>query len=156
ADTVPRSQYVEARTVDTTTTDSTTTATVRLQRARVWTGLFAAFGDRASATATLSALVQLEPAPRLASLDEADLVKVYRPDPALDPTALSVRAIVEESAVAEPRAIIDARRKDPGRPARAARARAGQLAVLQPPHLPPDEGRGRLVPSGGRRRCPPR
>ncbi|MFF5147600.1 FAD-binding oxidoreductase [Streptomyces sp. NPDC013157] len=88
------------------TTGIIATATVRLQRARTWTGLFAAFADWASATAALSALVRLEPAPRLASLDEAGLVGVYRPDPALDPTALSVRAIIEEEAVDQARAIV--------------------------------------------------
>ncbi|MFI8073652.1 FAD-binding oxidoreductase [Streptomyces sp. NPDC086033] len=90
------------------TTGFIATATVRLQRARTWTGLFAAFADWASATAALSALVRMEPAPRLASLDEAGLVRVYRPDPALDPTALSLRAIVEEEAVDQARAIVEA------------------------------------------------
>jgi FAD/FMN-containing dehydrogenase len=88
------------------TTGIIATATVRLQLARTWTGLFAAFADWASATAALAALVRLEPAPRLASLDEAGLVGVYRPDPALDPTALSVRAIIEEEAVDQARAIV--------------------------------------------------
>ncbi|MCX4705157.1 FAD-binding protein [Streptomyces sp. NBC_01352] len=90
------------------TTGITATATVRLQRARTWTGLFAAFDDWASATAGLSALVRLEPAPRLVSLDEADLVRVYQVDPALDPTALNVRAIVEDDAVDAARAIVRA------------------------------------------------
>ncbi|MFJ9097493.1 FAD-binding oxidoreductase [Streptomyces sp. NPDC102405] len=90
------------------TTGFIATATVRLQRARTWTGLFAGFADWASATAALSALVRMEPAPRLASLDEAGLVRVYRPDPALDPTALSLRAIVEEEAVDQARAIVEA------------------------------------------------
>lgn len=89
------------------TTGVIATATVRLQRARTWTGLFTAFADWASATAALSALVRLEPAPRLVSLDEAGLVQVYQPDPALDPTALSLRAIIEEEAVDEARAIVE-------------------------------------------------
>ncbi|MFE1836643.1 FAD-binding oxidoreductase [Streptomyces sviceus] len=88
------------------TTGIIATATVRLQRARTWTGLFAAFADWSSATAALSALVRMEPAPRLASLDEAGLVGVYRSDPALDPTALSARAIIEEEAVDQARAIV--------------------------------------------------
>ncbi|MGW3129945.1 FAD-binding oxidoreductase [Streptomyces sp. NPDC001123] len=88
------------------TTGVIATATVRLQQARTWTGLFAAFADWASATAALSALVSLEPAPRLASLDESGLVRVYGSDPALDPTALNLRAIVEEEAVDQARALV--------------------------------------------------
>ncbi|RPF39192.1 FAD-binding oxidoreductase [Streptomyces sp. TLI_185] len=88
------------------TTGIITTATVRLQRARTWTGLFAAFTDWTSATAALDALVHLEPAPRLASLDEAGLVRVYPPDPALAPTALNLRAIIEEEAADQARAIV--------------------------------------------------
>jgi hypothetical protein len=84
----------------------TATATVRLQRARDWTGLFAAFDDWRPATAALSDLVRLEPAPRLASLDEAGLVRAFQPDPALDPAALSLRAIVEAGAAGTARAII--------------------------------------------------
>ncbi|WP_234542905.1 FAD-binding oxidoreductase [Streptomyces shenzhenensis] len=100
ADTLP---YIHAY----GTTGVITTATVRLQRARTWTGLFAAFDDWASATAALSALVRMAPAPRLASLDEAGLVRVYRPDPALDPTALNLRAIIEEEAVGQARALVE-------------------------------------------------
>jgi hypothetical protein len=70
--------------------------------------VFAAFGDWASATAALSALVRLEPAPRLVSLDEAGLVRVYQPDPALDPTALNVRAIVEHEALDAAWAVVTA------------------------------------------------
>ncbi|MEU3340287.1 FAD-binding protein [Streptomyces sp. NPDC006668] len=99
ADTLP---YIHAY----GTTGIITTATVRLQPARTWTGLFAAFTDWHSATAALSALVHLEPAPRLASLDEARLVRVYQPDPAFDPAALSLRAIIQEDAVDAARAIV--------------------------------------------------
>ncbi|MEU6379066.1 FAD-binding protein [Streptomyces sp. NPDC046909] len=88
------------------TTGIITTATVRLQRARTWTGLFAAFTDWTSATAALDALVRLEPAPRLASLDEAGLVGAYPPDPALDPAALNLRAIIEEETADQARAIV--------------------------------------------------
>jgi FAD/FMN-containing dehydrogenase len=88
------------------TSGITATATVRLQRARDWTGLFAAFDDWRPATAALSDLVRLEPAPRLASLDEAGLVRAFQPDPALDPAALSLRAIVEAGAAGTARAII--------------------------------------------------
>ncbi|MFJ2240345.1 FAD-binding oxidoreductase [Streptomyces sp. NPDC087859] len=85
------------------TTGVLATATVSLQRARAWTGLFTAFDTWAAATGALADLVRLEPAPRLVSLDEAGLVETFAPDAALDPAALSVRAIVEEEAVADAR-----------------------------------------------------
>ncbi|MGW1025323.1 FAD-binding oxidoreductase [Streptomyces sp. NPDC002577] len=85
------------------------TATVGLQRARDWTGLFAAFDDWTAATAALADLVRLEPAPRLVSLDEAGLVETFQPDPALDSTALSVRAIVEAEAEPAAREIVTSR-----------------------------------------------
>jgi FAD/FMN-containing dehydrogenase len=88
------------------TTGVLATATVGLQPARAWTALFTAFGTWAAATAALADLVRLEPAPRLVSLDEAGLVETFAPDPALDPAALSVRAIVEEEAAADAREIV--------------------------------------------------
>ncbi|MFF0013444.1 FAD-binding oxidoreductase [Streptomyces sp. NPDC005374] len=89
------------------TTGIIATATVALQPARVWTGLFTAFDTWAAATAALTDLVRLEPAPRLVSLDEPGLVETFAPDTALDPAALSLRAIVEEEAVADARAIVE-------------------------------------------------
>jgi hypothetical protein len=92
------------------TTGINTTATVSLQDARAWTGLFAAFDPErwAAATAALSSLVRLEPAPRLVSLDEPALVETFAPDPdALDPARISLRAIVEERAVADARALVE-------------------------------------------------
>ncbi|MFD5317700.1 FAD-binding oxidoreductase [Streptomyces sp. NPDC127098] len=89
------------------TTGIIATATVGLQRARAWTGLFAAFDAWESATAALAALVRLEPAPRLVSMDEPGLVRTFAPDPALDPEALSLRTIVEEHAGPEARALIE-------------------------------------------------
>ncbi|MER6087376.1 FAD-binding oxidoreductase [Streptomyces bluensis] len=88
------------------TTGVLATATVGLQPARAWTGLFTAFGTWAAATAALADLVRLEPAPRLVSLDEPGLVETFTADAALDPAALSVRAIVEEEAVADARRIV--------------------------------------------------
>lgn len=89
------------------TTGITATATVALQPARDWTGLFASFDTWTAATAALSDLVRLEPAPRLVSLDEPGLVETFEADPALDPVALSVRAIIEERAEHDARAIIE-------------------------------------------------
>ncbi|MGW4073659.1 FAD-binding oxidoreductase [Streptomyces asiaticus] len=87
------------------TTGVIATATVRLQPARAWTGLFTAFDTWSTATAALADLVRLEPAPRLVSLDEPGLVETFATDAALDPAALSVRAIVEADAVDDARAI---------------------------------------------------
>ncbi|RKN39061.1 FAD-binding oxidoreductase [Streptomyces hoynatensis] len=83
------------------------TATVRLAPARLWTGLFAAFGAWAPATAALAELVRLEPAPRLVSLDEPALVRTFGADPALDRDAHSLRAIVEEEAAPAARALVE-------------------------------------------------
>ncbi|MEO3750949.1 FAD-binding oxidoreductase [Streptomyces sp. B6B3] len=91
------------------TTGILTTATVSLQAARAWTGLFATFdGDGwGAATTTLSALVALDPAPRLVSLDEPGLVQTYAPDPALDPAGPSLRAIIEEEAAPAARELVE-------------------------------------------------
>ncbi|MGP4110333.1 FAD-binding oxidoreductase [Streptomyces sp. 4N509B] len=100
------------------TTGIIATATVSLQAARAWTGFFAAFPADAvddtrgaagwrAATAALTGLVALDPAPRLVSLDEPALVETFAPDPALDPTSISVRAIVEEAALPEARAVVE-------------------------------------------------
>lgn len=91
------------------TTGVTATATVSLQTARPWTGLFAAFDAAAwtDATAALTDLVALEPAPRLVSLDEPEVVATFAPNPALDPSAISVRAIVEEPALPAARAVVE-------------------------------------------------
>lgn len=51
-------------------------ATVELRPARTWTGLFASFPDTASAVAAGEALSDLEPTPRLLSLDEGDRASV--------------------------------------------------------------------------------
>jgi FAD/FMN-containing dehydrogenase len=91
------------------TSGITATATVRLQPAREWTGLFAAFGTWAEATAALADLVALEPAPRLVSLDEAGLVRTFPADPALDPGALNLRAIVEADAALAAQALVEGR-----------------------------------------------
>jgi FAD/FMN-containing dehydrogenase len=91
------------------TTGVTTTATVSLQAARAWTGVFAAFDAEAwgRATGALADLVRLGPAPRLVSLDEPELVQNFAPDPAFDPAAISLRAIVEETAGPAARAIVE-------------------------------------------------
>jgi FAD/FMN-containing dehydrogenase len=75
-------------------------ATVELKPARTWTGLFASFPDLDSALAAGADLFELEPTPRLLSLDEAGIVATYRPvDAALPADRVSIRGIVTEDSV---------------------------------------------------------
>jgi FAD/FMN-containing dehydrogenase len=75
-------------------------ATVELRPAQDWTGLFASFPDTATAVAAGEALFDLEPTPRLLSLDEAGIVATYRPvDPAMPADRASVRGIVTVDSV---------------------------------------------------------
>jgi FAD/FMN-containing dehydrogenase len=75
-------------------------ATVALRPAQEWTGLFASFADLDRAVAAGEALFDLEPTPRLLSLDEAGIVATYRPvDPAMPIDRVSVRAILTQSSV---------------------------------------------------------
>ncbi|HTR96231.1 MAG TPA: FAD-binding oxidoreductase [Trebonia sp.] len=84
-------------------------ATVELKPARDWTGLFASFPDVHSAVAAGEALFDLEPTPRLVSLDEAGIVATYRPvDPAMPGDRDSVRAIVTADSVPDATAIVEA------------------------------------------------
>jgi FAD/FMN-containing dehydrogenase len=75
-------------------------ATVALRPARTWTALFASFAELAGAVAAGEELFDLEPTPRLLSLDEAGVVATYRPaDPAMPADRLSVRGIVTADSV---------------------------------------------------------
>ena len=75
-------------------------ATVELKPARTWTGLFASFPDLDSALAAGAELFELDPTPRLLSLDEAGIVATYRPvDAAMPADRVSVRGIVTEDSV---------------------------------------------------------
>jgi len=76
------------------------TATVALRPARQWTALFASFPELDGAVAAGLDLFDLEPTPRLLSLDEAGVVATYRPaDPAMPADRLSVRGIVTVDSV---------------------------------------------------------
>jgi hypothetical protein len=77
------------------------TATVRLAPARDWTAVIASFPADAGAAAAEAglALLRLDPAPRLVSLDEPDLVALYPADEALPAGRHSLRAIIDASAV---------------------------------------------------------
>lgn len=83
-------------------------ATIALAPANEWAGLYTAWDDHAAATAAMRALCSLEPAPRLISFDEAELVRVLPADPALDPDRISVRAIVRADTVAAARNAVTA------------------------------------------------
>ncbi|MBL7500099.1 FAD-binding oxidoreductase [Frankia sp. CNm7] len=84
------------------------TATVALRPARRWTALFASFSDFDAAVSAGEELFELEPTPRLLSLDEAGVVATYRPvDPAMPPDRLSVRGIITEDSVAAASAVVE-------------------------------------------------
>jgi FAD/FMN-containing dehydrogenase len=83
-------------------------ATVELRPARTWTGLFASFPELASAVAAGEALFDLDPTPRLLSLDEAGIVATYRPqDEAMPAGRASVRGIVTVESVPAATAIVE-------------------------------------------------
>ncbi|HWN35405.1 MAG TPA: FAD-binding oxidoreductase [Pseudonocardia sp.] len=74
-------------------------ATVRLAPRRDWVAIWAAAPDYSAGTEALRALLELDPEPRLASLDEPAVVAALPRDPALDPGRASVRAIVQAPVV---------------------------------------------------------
>ena len=76
-----------------------TEATVRLVPAREWVALFATARTWADAVSVASALVGLDPVPRLVSVDDPGLTALYPADPALPPGAYSVRALLDVSTV---------------------------------------------------------
>jgi len=83
-------------------------ASVELKPARTWTGLFASFPDLAGAVAAGEALFELDPTPRLLSLDEAGIAATYRPvDPAVPGDRASVRGIVAVESVPAAAAIVE-------------------------------------------------
>lgn len=83
-------------------------ATIELRPAQTWTGLFASFPDLASAVAAGEALFDLDPTPRLLSVDEAGIVATYRPaDPAMPADQASVRGIVTVGSVPAATAIVE-------------------------------------------------
>ncbi|MGF7235147.1 MAG: FAD-binding oxidoreductase [Frankia sp.] len=83
-------------------------ATVGLRPAREWTGLFTSFGDLDGAVAAGEELFDLDPTPRLLSLDEAGIVATYRPaDAALPADRVSVRGIVTPGSVDAATAIVE-------------------------------------------------
>lgn len=82
-------------------------ATVALRPARHWTGLYASFPTLDGAVAAGEELFDLEPTPRLLSLDEAGIIATYRPvDPALPADRVSVRGIVTDDSVDAASAVV--------------------------------------------------
>lgn len=82
-------------------------ATVALRPARRWTGLYTSFADLGGAVAAGEELFELEPSPRLLSLDEAGIIAAYRPaDPALPLDRVSLRGIVTEDSVEAASAVV--------------------------------------------------
>ncbi|WP_445182077.1 FAD-binding oxidoreductase [Pseudonocardia sp. Cha107L01] len=69
-------------------------ATVLLAPRRDWVAVWAAAPDYPTGTDAMRALLELDPEPRLVSLDEPTIVAELPRDPALDPARVSVRAIV--------------------------------------------------------------
>lgn len=74
-------------------------ATIALAPLHEWVGVYTAWTDYAAATTAMAALRDMTPGPRLISLDEPGVVAVLPADSALDPSRISVRAIVEDAAV---------------------------------------------------------
>jgi FAD/FMN-containing dehydrogenase len=75
------------------------TATVGLVPVREWVGVLASFPAGADAGRAGLAVLAVEPAPRMVSLDEPDLVAFYPADPAMPPGRHSLRVIADVSTV---------------------------------------------------------
>jgi FAD/FMN-containing dehydrogenase len=86
-------------------------ATVRLAPARDWVGLLASFPEAAGADAAQAglALLRLDPAPRLVSLDEPAVVATYPLDEAMPAGRHSLRAMVDRATVDAVGAVVSAR-----------------------------------------------
>lgn len=88
------------------TTGVVTEATVRLVRARRWTGLWAALPTYAGAVAAAEAITALSPAVRNLCVDDPGLVACFPGGVGLDPTRHSLRAVLDAD---EPAALAAAR-----------------------------------------------
>ncbi|MBB2975675.1 FAD/FMN-containing dehydrogenase [Microbacterium endophyticum] len=82
-------------------------ATVRLEPAQDWRGLYASFADFAGSLSVLRKLGRLQPAPRLVSADTPHITAQLPPDDAFPAGRSSLRMIVDASIVAEATAIIE-------------------------------------------------
>ena len=82
--------------------------TVRLEPLQDWRALFASFDDYKDLLGVIRQIGRLEPAPRLVSGDGPTLAGALPADPAILPGTASLRAILDEAAVAEATALIEA------------------------------------------------
>ncbi|MBA8817490.1 FAD/FMN-containing dehydrogenase [Microbacterium halimionae] len=82
-------------------------ATVRLEPAQDWRGLYASFTDFAGSLSVLRKLGRMQPAPRLVSADTPHITAQLPPDDAFPAGRSSLRMIVDASIVAEASAIIE-------------------------------------------------
>jgi FAD/FMN-containing dehydrogenase len=84
------------------------TTTVRLAPARAWVAVLASFpGPDGPAIAAGLEAMQLDPPPRLVSIDEPGLVRLYPRDDAMPTDRFSVRSIVDQSVVDDLRVIVE-------------------------------------------------
>jgi hypothetical protein len=72
-------------------------ATVKLAPAREWLAVVASFEHFEDAIHIGQSLLELDPPPRLVSLDDPELVSLYPPERALPPGRYSLRAVIEVS-----------------------------------------------------------
>ncbi|RLK47377.1 FAD-binding oxidoreductase [Microbacterium telephonicum] len=83
-------------------------ATVRLEPANDWRGLYASFEDFAGSMSVLQRLAALSPTPRLVSADDPHVSAQLPPDPAFPEGRSSLRTIIDASLIAEASQIITA------------------------------------------------
>lgn len=81
-------------------------ATVRLEPANDWRGLYASFEDFAGSMSVLQRLAALSPTPRLVSADDPHVSAQLPPDPAFPEGRSSLRTIIDASLVDEASRII--------------------------------------------------
>lgn len=83
-------------------------ATVRLEPARDWRGVYASFPTFEGTRAVLQTIGALEPAPRLVSGDNPQISAALPPDEAIPQGRSSLRIIIDAAQVAQATRIIDA------------------------------------------------
>lgn len=88
------------------TTGVITAATVALRPARKWHGLFASFDHLDPAAHAGQAMLSFEPPPRMLAVTEPRLAGLFPDDPGIEPGRVNLRALVDESVLAEARAVV--------------------------------------------------
>ncbi len=89
------------------TTGVLTDARIRLVPAQEWTAVFASFDSTPKATAAGNELLQLSPAPRSVSIDDAELASTYPSHPGFVAGKASLRAIIAVGEVEAVQAIVE-------------------------------------------------